>query len=307
MRQAGTLDNETEAHRFIDHLLVLDIAASADQDDDRWIIWIRDESHLEQAKTELARFRANPQADDYKNVAKQAEAKRMQEVDARREAARNTVHMQQHWQRPLTKRAPLVVLMIGLSVVVALLSKMGGDIQGDVIGSLLITKPIVVPGGINWPNDLLAAVKQGQVWRVVTPIFIHFGIMHIVFNMYWLHLLGAQIEERRGTWRFGVMVLVIAIGSNLGQLLMAAQPNPLFGGMSGVVYGLFGYIWFKSLYDPKAGFSIAQSTVLIMLGWLVLCFTGVMDSGGSGVANVAHAMGLALGCMIAYLPLLAKR
>ena len=85
------------------------------------------------------------------------------------------------------------------------------------------------------------------------------------------------------------MVLAIAVVSNLCQYL---YDGPLFGGMSGVAYGLFGYIWIKSRVEPSSGFYMHQTTVMVMLVWFVLCFTPVLG----GVANGAHAAGLANRC-----------
>ena len=88
-------------------------------------------------------------------------------------------------------------------------------------------------------------LKQGEIWRPVTPIFMHFGIIHILFNMMWLKELGTMIEFKNGSLKMLLMVLIIAVVSNVGQ---DYYKGPYFGGMSGVVYGLFGYIWMKSRY-----------------------------------------------------------
>ena len=58
--------------------------------------------------------------------------------------------------------------------------------------------------------------------------------------------------------------------------------------MSGVVYGLFGYVWIKSKLDPGDGFQIDPTIAMIMFVFFVICFTGIFG----GVANWAHAGGL---------------
>src|SRR5207253_2404761 len=80
-------------------------------------------------------------------------------------------------------------------------------------------------------------LKRGQVWRVLTPAFIHFSILHLMFNMFWLLDLGTMIETRRGTLKLLGLVLLSGILGNLGEYFWS---GPFFGGMSGVVYGLFG-------------------------------------------------------------------
>ena len=127
-------------------------------------------------------------------------------------------------------------ILIGISVLVAIVSKLGADFS--LIRYLLISE--YVHGG-------LIEVRHGEVWRVLTPIFIHFGFLHILFNMLWLKDLGSLIEHRQGSRTLAALVIVIAAASNVGQYLVS---GPLMGGMSGVVYGLLGYIWIRGKYVP---------------------------------------------------------
>jgi membrane associated rhomboid family serine protease len=143
-------------------------------------------------------------------------------------------------------------------------------------------------------NSGLAEVRSGQIWRLLTPIFLHFGVLHVLFNMMWLADLGSMIEARQSSLRLGLLVLVIGCGSNFGQYLVG---GPIFGGMSGVVYGLLGYIWMRGKFDPASGLFLHQSTVLMMMIWFVVCFTGLVGH----VANAAHAVGLGMGVAWGYL------
>jgi len=98
-----------------------------------------------------------------------------------------------------------------------------------------------------------------------------------------------MIEMRQGRTLLGVMVLILALVSNCAQYLYA---GPAFGGMSGVVYGLFGYVWIRGLLDPAIGFTISRQNVLLMLVWFVFCLTGILP-----VANACHAAGLISGAL----------
>jgi GlpG protein len=149
-------------------------------------------------------------------------------------------------------------------------------------------------------ENSLDEIGRGQVWRLITPIFLHFGAIHLVFNMIWLIDLGGMIERHRGTWFLLVLVLVAAILPNLAQYFWS---GPFFGGMSGVVYGLFGYVWIKGKYQPHLGMGVRQETVYIMLGWLVLCMTGMIGA----IANAAHLVGLVVGVVLAYAPIAWKK
>jgi GlpG protein len=173
--------------------------------------------------------------------------------------------------------------LIITSVAVFLLSNMGQNVE--IVNKFLITEKL---------NGTLSEVLNGQVWRIITPIFLHFSFFHILFNMFWLHDLGGQIEKRKGSRFFLLFILITAIISNLAQFKLG---GPAFGGMSGVVYGLFGYVWIKSKFDPGDGLFIHQTTALIMLGWFFLCFA-VKDF---GIANWAHAGGLITGSAWGYI------
>ena len=71
---------------------------------------------------------------------------------------------------------------------------------------------VLRPGGI---EDIV----HGEVWRLVTPIFIHFGPLHLLFNMWAMAALGSLIEYRRGTATLALLVLLSAVVSNLGEYL----------------------------------------------------------------------------------------
>lgn len=173
---------------------------------------------------------------------------------------------------------PLTVVLVAVSVLVAVVSGFGS------------ARNIVAPLFIGAPGSrLLANVLAGEVWRLLTPIFLHLGVLHLVFNMLWLWDLGRLLETRRGPTMFGLFVLGVGIVSNLAQYLITG--SPFFGGMSGVVYGLLGYAWMQSRFNPRAGYVLHNHIVVMMLVWYVLCWTGLLGP----IANWAHTGGLVLG------------
>jgi GlpG protein len=137
-------------------------------------------------------------------------------------------------------------------------------------------------------------VFQGQVWRLITPIFIHFGVIHILFNMLWLFDLGGVIERMQGSRRLGVLVGITGVVGNMAQFWWS---GPDFGGMSGVIYGLLGYVWIQGRINPRAGLILHQQIAIMMLAWFVLCWTGLIGS----VANMAHTMGLVSGLILGWM------
>src|SRR5207244_232332 len=70
-------------------------------------------------------------------------------------------------------------------------------------------------GDVIWlPRSKLHTIRSGEIWRLVTPIFLHFGFLHIIFNMMFLYDVGGRIEMFRGRWRSVLLVLVSAVLSN---------------------------------------------------------------------------------------------
>jgi GlpG protein len=184
----------------------------------------------------------------------------------------------------LRRGRPLAtVALIAACVAVSVASNLGKS--GRVILPLLIAEPGTAP---------FAEVRHGEVWRLVTPMLVHFGVPHIVFNMLWMWDLGRLIELLKGSAFLSLFVLATGIASNVAQYVITG--NPLFGGMSGVVYALLAYVWMQGRHNPRFGYVLHKSTVAMMLGWYVLCWTGMLGP----IANWAHTAGLALGAAWGY-------
>jgi len=295
MRQVGTVDNETQVRRFADYLLTLGIQTTVEPDrDGAWVIWAHDEDRVADARREFELFRNEPDAPRYREAEEQAARARREEERRAERARRNVVDMRARWQRPALVQTPITFFLIAFSVLVAFNTRFEGPSRSPLAEWLMIAPPAEV-GGIRiparWPN--FDAVLQGQVWRLITPIFLHFSLLHILFNVLMTHAFGTIIESLRGSGRFLLMVLVIGIVSNVAQYAFA---GPYFGGLSGVVYGLFGYLWMKSRYEPESGMFVPPNTVFWLLGWLVV--SSLLP--GLKVANTAHAVGLAVGMLWGY-------
>ncbi len=316
MRQAGTLPPDADAERFADYLLTLGIKTRIDAGEKGRIVWIKDEQDLEKGRQELAAFVANP-ADPRYRIAEDGARAIRKELEAKDQQYRkNLMDVRRRWAQPITGRARFTMLLMGLSIAVALFRAIPGQ-QANIDNRMQITsverfeQSRVVRGNSGALAQLLPEVLHGQVWRLVTPIFVHFGLLHILFNMLMLQNMGTLIETREGTGRFLSLVLLTAVISNLAQLFFSnafnleflmsplatgIHQNPNFGGMSGVNYALFGYLWVRSR-GGAAGYMIHPNTVFMMIGWMVLCMTGAMGN----VANTAHVIGLAAGVAGAWL------
>ena len=141
-----------------------------------------------------------------------------------------------------------------------------------------------------------------QPWRVLTPVFIHMSLMHIVFNGLWTVWLGKRIEVSQGSSRLFLIVLMTGSLSNFAQFwYMQEQAQVgLFGGMSGVIYGFIGYCWIYVYYRPLPALLLPKGLIGFMLLWLVLCMSGLVTLLGFGqIANMAHFAGLLSGVLLA--------
>ena len=188
------------------------------------------------------------------------------------------LHMHTLFER--ARSAPFCTLILALCTLVFLLSVFG--LFGP-LAHLLMMQPL---------HELM---QTHQWWRLVGPAFIHFSILHFVFNLLWWALLGSQIERRLGVGMLVTVFLTSAILSNVAQVYVA---GPNFGGLSGVVYALMGFIWWGQWLKPSWGLHLQKAIIGFMLVWLVL---GYFDVLWVTMANTAHTVGLATGCVLAWI------
>jgi GlpG protein len=136
---------------------------------------------------------------------------------------------------------------------------------------------------------------MGQIWRPLSSCLLHGNILHLVFNLYWLWVFGAVIEEVFGSARMLLLVIFLAFGSSLAQYAFSGPGI----GLSGVVYGLFGLLWALRRFDRRFIHALDDSTVHLLVGWFFLCIVATVANIMS-VANVAHGSGAVLGAMLGY-------
>jgi membrane associated rhomboid family serine protease len=96
--------------------------------------------------------------------------------------------------------------------------------------------------------------------------------------------------------------------------LSLRNPLAIFGGMSGVGYGLFGFMAVKTKYDNRDGYYLSPGTAFMAMLWFLLCilsdippFSNLLGGSISGIANTAHGVGLVLGALIAAVPLVVRK
>lgn len=275
MRPLSEFSSEAKAKALGDHLEVAGIECQIREADEAFSVWVIEDDLLDDAQALLATF--DPSADH----SAAAGAIRSRRADA----ARPKPATQRVMSGATVSAGPLTLALIATSVVVGLASGLGNT-DSSVIRALLVV-PIFEENG-----SLMAPINMGweEPWRLLTPMFIHFGIFHLAFNMLWLHRFGSQIEHIHGIVRFLAIVLV---AQALASILQFELTGPLFGGMSGVNYALFGFVWMQARYG-RGGYDISSRDTALLMGWLLLCTTGLVGP----VANASHAVGLAVGLLV---------
>ncbi len=275
MRKLCQTDDRARAEHIADGLRVAGIEAEIRGESDAPSVWVIDHDELARART-WAREHAD---DDPGTFADRAAKLRKADVREREDHAQRQVSVGASWRAAPGGLTPITMALIGGSVIIALMGYLGlaGD---DTMWSLTIDHyDVIVP---------LQRIRDGEVWRLLTPMFLHFGALHLVFNMMWMWRLGPQVESNHGSWLLVVLVVVSEVVGNLAQY---AVSGPAFGGMSGVVYALFGFVWMRAQYDRKHRYALSDVNALLMMGWFVLCATGFVGP----IANLGHAGGLVVG------------
>ena len=215
MRAIGEFSSEQEARLLGDYLYAKGIGNDVDEEDHEWTLWIHDDDQLDQATAELETFRTNPTDRQYAEGARQAVSLRKKEATQDALAAKRQVDVRTQVFGQNSIGTPyLTFFMLGLCVLVQALAVAEKDLSRLHISGIDLTtetKSRMTPGKqlqyragkIFLPEvtgqkvrlpDGEKVVGRGQVWRLVTPIFLHCGWMHIIFNLYWLYFLGGGME-----------------------------------------------------------------------------------------------------------------
>ena len=141
-------------------------------------------------------------------------------------------------------------------------------------------------------------IENSELWRLVTPAFIHFSFMHIAFNCLWVYVLGKTIEQIHGAIVYFGLFLFTSILSNLAEFFFTGPS--LFGGLSGFVYGMIGFVMVNELQLNKELYGLPPAFYFFAIIWLMLGFFGILELFGFGsIANFAHLGGLIGGIIYA--------
>jgi GlpG protein len=197
--------------------------------------------------------------------------------------------------------------IIAISIIIALLSNYGSFLSViEPFTFLKMDLNSLERGYINFFTLEFTYTINNEWWRLITPMLIHFSFAHLVFNCLWIYVLGSKIELFDGHLIFINLILFCSICSNLTQYFFGGPS--LFGGLSGVIYGMLGFCMIIELESQFERYDLPPALYLFMIVWLVLGFMGVLTLFGFGnVANFAHLGGLISGIIFAMIINVYKR
>lgn len=257
------------AQALADYLQTLGIPVQLQPEGAAVALYVLDPARWDQAQLELARFQAEPDHERYRQAS----------WDVERPAA-NTEGMEPYYR--------------GQSIVASLRST--GWVTGSVFVLCLLVflytaqgENIAARAPLMFFRDVLAMADWREAWRWITPVFVHFGLVHFSFNLVSWWIFGGLVERSQSSLRLLGLFLACALSSNWTEFLWSRNH---FGGLSGVVYGLLGYLWFYGRFNPSAPVRLPPGLVGFMLIALAAGFTDILP-----IANMAHLSGLLTGCL----------
>ncbi|NLS13631.1 rhomboid family intramembrane serine protease GlpG [Vibrio sp. SM6] len=269
MKRLIALNNPRSGQAFIDYMATqhIDIRMMP-EGEGQFSLWLVDDTHYDAVEVELQQFLHDPTAPRYRAASWDVGPSQPTRF---RYASPSLMAMIRAKAGPVT-----LVVMFACVVIYAL--RMLGFGQG-------------VFDALHFPAD---AAQQWQLWRWFTHALLHFSVTHIIFNLLWWWEFGGDIEKRLGSGKLLQIFLISAALSGAGQYWVEGAN---FGGLSGVVYALLGYLWIFGLRAPHYGLTVAKPLVAFMLIWLVLGFVQPFFA----IANTAHLVGLIAGMALAWL------
>lgn len=335
MRLIGHVDHEDDALKISEFLKRKGIETSCEGSFDSlsgqmsFQIWAHDEDRLDEAKKELLKFKKDPKRSDYEIPVLEEEVVMQEEVRK--------------------QSSPFTVFIIALCVFIYFLN-FAEDIQERTSDKEVIITPVQKELFFDFPpqletmkslkqieqfpmwsgfynlivakikgqepesGPLFIKIREGELWRFVSPAILHTNWLHILFNMLWAWILSRMVEIRIGIFKLLILSLIIAFGSNVAQYLMG---GPFFLGYSGVVVGLAGFIWMREKVAPWEGYPLPKSTFLFLIiyifgmflvqvaAFFLQVFTNIQFT--PIIANTAHIVGGLIGAFLGKLSFFSER
>ena len=289
MREIGAIDSKETGKRFLLILMGYQISAELREEKNEWGVWVHNEEDIAQSKEIFKKFIKNPDSKNFIQKASDGEKlilKHHEDAERHRKSQAN-FRKKIYDRGNLNARAVFSLIIICILLFLLQEFERGGSILQFLYFSELSGRGFY-------------EINNGQVWRLFTPSLLHAGMLHLAFNMLWLLDLGGMIEKDKGPAKFLGLFLLTAGLANTAQYLSS---GPNFVGMSGVVYGCFGFAWMKAKFSNHPNYTLSPITVGFLLIWFFLCiFSSLGNIGILGrVANANHGVGLCVGMVSGFI------
>jgi len=268
MKCISQFSNPRMAQAFIDYMATRGIRLHLEKQQQHYLLWLDDEEQLAVTEDELSQFLRDPNHPRY-------QAASWKSGDTRFQMSYPRGHL---WRTIRERGGPMTMTLSAICIVVFILMQILGD--------------ETVLSWLSWPDG---PDQYFQVWRWFSHAFLHFSLLHILFNLLWWWYLGGAVEKRLGTGKLFVITLISAL---LTGWMQAKFSGVWFGGLSGVVYALMGYCWLRGELDPDSGVYLERGLIVFSILWLVVGYYGLF---GMSIANMAHFTGLLVGLAMAYM------
>lgn len=149
---------------------------------------------------------------------------------------------------------------------------------------------------LNMGASSYSAIMNGQWYRLITSMFVHFGISHLLNNMVLLTYVGCELESRIGSLAYAVLYLSAGVGGNLLSLWCYRQEDLVSAGASGAIFGVVGALFVVLIMERSETKELTPERLLIMS-----CITIYYGFTTTGVDNAAHIGGLISGIIGGFL------
>mgnify|MGYP005837561869 CR=1 FL=1 len=191
-----------------------------------------------------------------------------------------------------TTRPVWTYILLG-SIVVVFLAGVAADVLagGDAVTAVTRGSQAF----LNYGAKVNAALLAGEYWRFITPVFLHVGIIHILFNGYFLYVMGPQLEAVFGYGRFLLIYFAAGIWGVIFSLAFSDRPS---AGASGALFGILGALA-VFFYVNRRGFGLAGQSQLRSI--LTVAGLNLLIGLTPGIDNWGHIGGMAGGALLAWL------
>ncbi|OTA15911.1 rhomboid family intramembrane serine protease GlpG [Xenorhabdus vietnamensis] len=269
MIHVTSISNPRLAQAFIDYMAMQSIHLTMRPNNESSLVelWLEDDSQLSRVQQELHHFTRDPfheryQASSWQTGKPTSSFKYQNSLN---------LNMLKNQSGPLTIAITVLCVLVYLWMV--------------------MTSTSHVMNWLAWPNN---SDQYLELWRWISPALLHFSLTHILFNLALWWYLGSQVEQKIGSSKLFEVTIVSVFFSSWAQSLFSGSN---FGGLSGVVYALIGYVCLTGEMSPQRGISAPRGLIAVSIIWLLVASLN-LNQFSSNIANAAHISGLIIGLLM---------